>query len=146
MQNSTELHFANTKMVAAIQGLLKSCDLPYTDIEKHIDNFVFIDDGNRLIGCVGLEVYGDFALLRSLAVDKEYQNQGWGKNLTKQILQYAQARHVKELYLLTTTAESFFQKLGFKTVNKNAAPEIIRSTGEFSSLCPSTAVLMYKEI
>jgi amino-acid N-acetyltransferase len=140
------VHFAKTENISELHQLLKSVNLPYTDIEKHIHNFVYVRDEKHIAGCIGLEVYGDTALLRSLAVNKEHQNRGLGTTLTREILQHARTQHIKEVYLLTTTAERFFHNFGFKTVDRNTAPETIQSTAEFSSLCPSTAVLMFKEI
>jgi amino-acid N-acetyltransferase len=51
---------------------------------------------------------------------------------------------VKSLYLLTTTADRFFAGLGFRRLQREMAPLAIKSTSQFSSLCPATAVLMSK--
>lgn len=57
---------------------------------------------------------------------------------------HAKAHGVEEVYLLTTTAEGFFARLGYERVEREGAPESIRGTKEFSSICPSSAVLMRK--
>ena len=132
--------------IQEIQRLLKSVDLPYTDIEPHINHFLCVEDENELIGVVGLEVYEDIALLRSLAVDEKYRKRGLGKILIDEILQYADDRKIKHIYLLTTTAEAFFTKLGFTLVERNDAPDVIRATHEFASLCPESAVLMSRSM
>lgn len=49
------------------------------------------------------------------------------------------------IHLLTTTAADFFESRGFRRISKEQAPLEIRATREFSSLCPSTAVLMVKQ-
>ncbi len=50
------------------------------------------------------------------------------------------------LYLLTTTAKDFFNKEGYIVVNRDEVPEPIKNSSEFSSVCPSTAIVMKKEI
>jgi N-acetylglutamate synthase-like GNAT family acetyltransferase len=46
------------------------------------------------------------------------------------------------VYLLTTTAESYFPRFGFVTVPRAAVPEGVRTSIEFRSACPSTATAM----
>jgi amino-acid N-acetyltransferase len=62
------------------------------------------------------------------------------------IFSYAHELGVKELYLLTTTAEKFFPKLGFDSIDRDNVPTPIQATEEFSSICPSTAVCMVKKL
>lgn len=63
-------------------------------------------------GVVGLEVYGKVALLRSLAVSATSRGNGYGKDLVARAERYAQSLGVTEIYLLTTTAATFFEQLG----------------------------------
>jgi len=44
--------------------------------------------------------------------------------------------------LLTTTADGFFQKQGWKVIHRNEVPEKIKTSTEFASICPSTAICM----
>jgi amino-acid N-acetyltransferase len=145
-KNSIEFHFAKPENIGDLQQLLKSADLPCTDIEKHIHNFVFIKDGPVFIGCAALEIYGDLALLRSVAVHEKYRSQGIGKVLVNEILRFGNSHQIKKFYLLTTKAEAFFKNLGFEVIDRNAAPKRIQETIEFSSICPESSVLMLKEL
>ena len=95
---------------------------------------------------MGVELYGDVALLRSLAVAQNVRGQGCGRRLVQEAEQYASRNGVKRLYLLTTTAEAFFRSLGYAGVERDAAPSAIRATSEFSALCSDTAALMAKEL
>ena len=49
-------------------------------------------------------------------------------------------------YLLTNTAERFFERLGYRRTDRENAPEAIRRTQEFSGLCPSSSALMVKAL
>jgi amino-acid N-acetyltransferase len=52
----------------------------------------------------------------------------------------------REIYLLTTTAERFFERLGYARVQREAAPVAIQQTQEFSTLCSSSSALMVKRL
>jgi hypothetical protein len=94
----------------------------------------------------GLEVFGSVALLRSLAVAPEARGLGHGKTLVDSIEGYARGLGVTELYLLTTTARPFFESLGYALADRSAAPESIRATREFSSICPGSAAFLVKRL
>lgn len=130
----------------AIKTLLIEAKLPNEDFAPHLNHFLTAKQNGTLAGAVGLEIYGESGLLRSLVVDETYRGQGVGKTLCEQIFIYAQGQGVKKLYLLTTTAADFFPKLGFNTIDRDSVPPAIQATEEFTSICPSTAVCMVKEI
>ncbi|MCK7515679.1 MAG: hypothetical protein MZV70_74680 [Desulfobacterales bacterium] len=54
---------------AAVKQLLSESGLPIADITaQHLQHFFGCGSGSELEGLVGLELYGEVALLRSLAV------------------------------------------------------------------------------
>ena len=93
-------------------------------------------------GVAGLELYGKQGLLRSVAIIKNMQNQGFGSILTSFVVEEAKKVGVTDLFLLTTTAPEFFEKLGFKGENRENIVGGIKDSVEFKSACPETAVLM----
>ncbi len=97
-------------------------------------------------GVVGLECFGPVGLIRSLAVSSGARGRGLGRALVSAIEADARAAGVAELYLLTTTAEGFFSKLGYVRIARDDAPLAIASTTQFSALCPSSAVVMRKAL
>lgn len=138
--------FANAEDEGVIKRLLAEVDLPHEDISNHLHNFLLAKSNDTLIGVVGLEVLGEIGLLRSLAVASPYRGRGIGKILYEKILTRATLQGIKELYLLTTTAEEFFSMLGFCRIERNECPKPIQMTEEFQNLCPSNAVCMVKRI
>lgn len=130
----------------AIQDLLMACELPGEDIGEHLTHFILAKDGKTLIGTIGLEVYDDIALLRSLAVNPNYRGKGIGQALYARIMDYAQSHTIREIYLLTLTAEEFFAKRGFEIANRQDLPPAIKATKEFRGLCPDTAVSMGRKV
>lgn len=132
---------------AKVKKLLAACKLPSTDLEEeHFEHFFGCGEEADPKGVVGVELYGKFGLLRSLAVDQTARRRGCGKHLVKEVEQYAAEHGVQSLYLLTTTAEDFFAALGYMRVDRTQVPEAIRNTQEFSSLCPSSSSVMVKDL
>jgi amino-acid N-acetyltransferase len=131
--------------LASIRRLLDSEYLPTTDLtEEMLAHFLICRDPVGVAGVVGLEVFGEVALLRSLVVSSERQGLGLGRRLVLAAEAMAAEIKVREIYLLTTTAAEFFEHLGYHRVNRELAPAAISLTKEFSSLCPSTAVFTVK--
>jgi len=129
----------------AVTMLLAQADLPTDDVDGKLEHFFGAGREGRVDGVVGLELLSGVALLRSLAVDSEKRGRGMGRGLVKAAERYAREKGVQRIYLLTETAEGFFSSLGYKTIERSAAPEGIRGTREFSELCPASASFMAKE-
>jgi len=132
---------------AAVKQLLEEARLPTSDLtEAHLEHFLGCGENGALEGVVGLELYPPLALLRSLAVTPIFRSRGLGATLLAEAERYARSREVKEIYLLTTTAERFFARAGYERIPREAAPQAIRETQEFSSLCPASSAVMRKRL
>ena len=128
-----------------VRKLLAEAELPASDLSPELlEHFFACGPADAPEGVVGLEIYGSVALLRSLAVVAERRGTGCGKALVAEIERHARSEDVTELYLLTTTAERFFARLGYGRLAREEAPEAIRRTQEFTSLCPSSSAFMVK--
>jgi len=125
-----------------IVSLLKKADLPVADITRSKIDFIVALDNNALAGVIGLEHYGTNGLLRSMAIDAVYRNNGIGAELLQRLLSYAKQLGINDLHLLTTTAEKYFASKGFVTSTRSYAPDVIQNTEEFSSICPSSSAYM----
>jgi amino-acid N-acetyltransferase len=94
----------------------------------------------------GLERFGPVGLLRSLAVSTGARGRGLGRALVSAIEDEARSSGIADLYLLTTTADEFFSRLGYVRIARDETPVAIASTAQFSALCPSSAVVMRKSM
>jgi amino-acid N-acetyltransferase len=133
--------------LAAAVALLSAAQLPTEDLtQAHCEHFFY--EGTELAprGLVGLELFGDVALLRSLVVAAAHRSSGAGSRLLAHAEQHARARQVRWLYLLTTTAEPFFAARGFVRVSRDSAPPAIRATREFAGICPASSAFMAKQL
>jgi amino-acid N-acetyltransferase len=127
-----------------IKSLLDSVSLPSVDIENHLLNFLVLEKEGVIIGTIGMELYRETALLRSLAVMKEHQYNGYGIRLCKTLISRAMKMNVRLIYLFTEKAEGFFRKEGFQRIARKNLPLSIEQTYEYSTLCPQSAICMVK--
>lgn len=137
---------ATVEELPAIIQLLAECKLPHSDIVPGKQQFVIAEIDQKIIGCAGYEAYDQNGLFRSLAVKSLYRNMMIAHTMIDKIFAFAQEQGIKEFFLLTTTADKLFGKLGWEIINRNDVPENIGSTTEFSSICPSVAICMKHQL
>jgi amino-acid N-acetyltransferase len=131
----------------AVASLLAAYGLPWTDLsEGHLEHFFCTGATDSPTGVVGLEMRGEHALLRSLAVRTAVRCTGLGAALVAHAEAYARANGVRAIYLLTTTAEEFFARRGYARLEREHAPPSIRSTREFADICPNSSAFMVKHL
>jgi len=139
-----DFRFCQPQDVKSVGDLLRSSNLPYTDLDlNQIKVILAIDDGD-IIGSIGIELYPPEALLRSFVLRAEYHGKGIGNNMFQYLMAYCSQTGIKDVHLLTDTAADYFGTKGFKIVNRNSAPLQIQQTSEFKDLCPSTSTYMVK--
>ena len=130
----------------AFRSLLKSSGLPADDLDYKRDLLVGYYEGDELVGTGALEVYGSYALLRSLSVKMGIRGKAVGSTITEYLVAEAKQRKIKAIYLLTETAHGFFLKKGFVDVARDAVPAEVKSSEEFAKLCPQSAAVMALEL
>lgn len=141
---SAVLRAASAGDYEGVVRLLQAADLPTAGLRPALPDFVVAEAGGRLVGVIGLEVYGAAALLRSAVVDPGRRGTGLGGDLVSRLLDHAGRRGVREVYLLTTTAERYFPRFGFSPVSRDAVAPAVRVSEEFRGACPDSAVAMRK--
>jgi amino-acid N-acetyltransferase len=48
--------------------------------------------------------------------------------------------------LLTETAKTFFEREGYSVIDRASAPEPVRTSAEFRTLCPQSATCLSKRL
>lgn len=130
---------------AGVEKLLTASGLPLDGVRESLGEFVVAESDGEIVGVAGLEVCCDNALLRSVAVSPAWRSHGVGRALVTRIISDAEARGIRALYLLTTTAERYFPSFGFRTIARDLVPSDVRETAEFQSACPASATVMCRE-
>lgn len=140
------IQLLNSTEIKSIKKLLQSNGLPHSDLETAPLHFFGVKENNEIIATGALEIYGKYAVLRSVAIKLHFQNLGYGKQIVKFLEKKAGELGVQKLYLLTTTAESFFRKLKYHPVQRELCPDKIKSSTQFNNICPSTASCLFKNL
>jgi len=126
--------------------LLADSGLPTEDLDYQQQVLIAFYEDKEFIATAGLEIYGNDALLRSVAVVKEKQKHGIGSLILEQLKHVLLENKIQNLYLLTETAKNFFLKKGFELIERKDVPESVKASAEFSSICPASAFVMIKQI
>lgn len=140
------IRVAEASDLPAVRRLLESQHLPLDGVDEHVSTMVVAREGSEVVGAAAVELYADGALLRSVVVDPVVQGQGLGHRLSEAALRIARDRGTDTAFLLTTTAEKFFPKLGFEPIVRDDVPASVQASIEFQSACPASAVVMRKRL
>ena len=140
------MHFlvrgASEKDLPLVVDLLHKSGLPSTGLEDHVETLLVAVRDERIVGCAALELYGEYALLRSVAVHVSNRGVGVGVLITNEVVRLARSKGVRRLYLLTETASAYFPRLGFRIIPRSGVPAPVTSSVEFTHVCPESALVM----
>jgi amino-acid N-acetyltransferase len=139
---STTIAPATRADLPALHALLRASALPLDGVDAHLETTLAARKGERVVGCAAIEPYDGSALLRSVAVAPDHRGSGLGARLTHAALDVARARGARTVYLLTTTAEQYFPRFGFHPVARDAVDPAVRTSVEFTTACPDSALAM----
>src|SRR5688572_2865619 len=125
-----------------VRAMLASAALPLEDLDQADVCFIVANEGVETLGAVGLEVFGNVGLLRSLVVRPEARGSSIGGRLIEALEAHARGSGLNQLVLLTQTAAPFFAKRGYAVVARDAVPAAVQGSAQFRSLCPASATCM----
>ncbi|TBR20436.1 N-acetyltransferase [bacterium] len=123
---------AKIEDIKQIQGLINSFAkqdimLPRSlnELYESIRDFWVVEKNGKVIGCSALHIsWDDLAEIKSVAVAKDKQGRGIGKELIDTCIDEARQLGVKKVFALTYKPE-FFKKFGFKRVKNSSLPHKI---------------------
>ncbi|HET9627570.1 MAG TPA: GNAT family N-acetyltransferase [Kofleriaceae bacterium] len=119
--------------VPAIREVLASVALEEPAREDQAHTFFVLINEDGIVGCVALEVYGDDAVLRGLAVKPKFRGAGYGWMLADMAVSQARWRGVRRIYLLTENASDFFaEKFGFRVVDRSTLSKQVAASETFT--------------
>lgn len=93
-----------------------------SELYENMRDFFVAEEDGRVIGCCALHIlWDDLAEVKSLAVEESNQGKGIGRILVKACLDEARELGIKRVFALTFKP-GFFEKLGFKRIDKEDLP------------------------
>jgi amino-acid N-acetyltransferase len=97
------------------------------ELYESIRNFFVYVEGKTIYGCCALNIdWEDLAEIKSLAVAKSRTKKGIGGKLLQECLKDAKKLKVRKVFALTYVP-AFFEKFGFKLINRKELPHKIWS-------------------
>lgn len=146
MQSTVSLQKAVSANFDAVCALLSENNLPFSDLNPVLDNFLIALDEGKVVAVMGIDRYGAAGLLRSAAVSASHRNTGLASTLLQRLLEAARQGGLTNLYLITNTAENYFSKKGFVKISRNEVPEAVLQSKEFNGLCPASSAIMHRSV
>jgi len=126
-----------------VSEMLVDAELPTDGLEEQFgEGYVIAELEGRVVGAGGIEVHGDYGLLRSVVVGKGERGHGLGELIVGDRLRWSARKGLRAVYLLTTTVPEFFERIGFTEMTRNEMPNEIQGSKEYSEVCPVTATAM----
>jgi amino-acid N-acetyltransferase len=146
IENQITISKASDNHRPMVIALLLAEKLPVEDLPTSLDHFFVALHENEVIGAIGLEQYGNYALLRSMVVHTAHRNKHIASSLVEQLENYGKMLDISAMYLLTETAPAYFEKKGYEKINREEVPAALQASSEFSHVCPVSAIVMKKEL
>jgi amino-acid N-acetyltransferase len=142
---SAGIRYATSGDQAEVLALLAASALPLAGVEQVFPaGFIVSHDGDGGLDAVaGVEIHGTVGLLRSVAVRADRRGTGLGQAISSAAVSWARDAALTDLYLLTTTADEFFPRLGFQRVDRSVMPVALSASAELRGACPASAVAMH---
>jgi UDP-N-acetylmuramate: L-alanyl-gamma-D-glutamyl-meso-diaminopimelate ligase len=130
--------------MTAVRALLDKVGLRLGDAEDDAASWFFVlsnEDG--IVGTVAIEVLGDDAILRNLAIEEKARGVGYGWMLADMAVSQARYRGVRRIYLLTESASDFFAaKFGFRVVDRSTVSPQVAASSVFRASTETKFVAM----
>jgi UDP-N-acetylmuramate: L-alanyl-gamma-D-glutamyl-meso-diaminopimelate ligase len=134
---------AHREDMAAVREVLASTELEEPVRDDQSGSFFVLRNEDGVVGCVSLEVFGDDAILRALAVNPKFRGAGYGWMLADTAVNQARWRGVRRIYLLTDTASDFFAaKFGFRIVDRSTLSRQVAASEVFTRPAGAQLVAM----
>jgi amino-acid N-acetyltransferase len=134
-----EIRRATRDEVAEVDALLAASGLPALPQGQSLSNLLVALEDGTVVGAVALEVAARRGLLRSLVVREGHRGKGLGSGLVSSLISRGHELGLRDLYVLTETADDFFTGREFTVVDRADVPPEIRATREFREQCPESA-------
>ena len=94
----------------------------YAQLYEHLRDYGVFEVDGEVAGCVALTIiWADLAEIRALAVDEDHRGKGIGRQLVQWCVDEARRLEIARLMALTYE-QAFFEKLGFRVVQKETLP------------------------
>jgi ribonucleotide monophosphatase NagD (HAD superfamily) len=144
---ATRARPAKPEDAPAIRALLEEAGLSAAGVEARIPETIISSEGEEteIDATACLDSAEGYGILRSVAVRKSMQGNGLGMLAVAAAVTSDQANAPRTVYVLTESAAEFFNRLGFRKVDRSELPEPVRATAQ-AEKCTDTATAMVRQL
>ena len=146
MEKNISCRYMQIKDHDEVRDLLAGNHLPTDQVNAGNLIMLVAEQGNRIIGCGGIDPIGDSGVLQSLVVSRENRSRGCGSLLVDRLISVAALHALRELFLLTVSGRDFFRKFGFAPIDRETIPSQIRQTSAWKNPDCASATSMHLNI
>jgi amino-acid N-acetyltransferase len=110
------------KLVNYFAGKGEMLPRALSELYENMRDFVVVRDGEKLVACAALHIFwSDLAEIRAVCVAEEIQDKGAGALLMQACLEEVRGMGIETIFCLTYVP-GFFERFGFRQVDKNELP------------------------
>lgn len=125
----SKAHIEDIKQIQKLINYFAKYDLmlprSLNELYENLRDFWVFKEKNKVVGCCALHIsWEDLAEIKSLAVEKNRQNNGIGKKLVEGCIREAKELGAKSIFVLTYKPD-YFKKFGFKRIKHADLPHKI---------------------
>jgi UDP-N-acetylmuramate: L-alanyl-gamma-D-glutamyl-meso-diaminopimelate ligase len=124
-----------------VNALLAGHGLPEISHTDSLETLV-MGSPDGVVGCVSVDIQGDYAFLFGLAVSPERRGEGLGWVLGDCVMRHARTLGARRVYLSAAGAADFFaSKLGFRQIDASDVDPVVAETPNFSAAAGLTGAV-----
>jgi 4-nitrophenyl phosphatase len=138
-----EVRAASGPDLPHIATMLHHGGLPAGAARERLGRTMVAETDRKPIATASWEQFDGTGLLRSVAVQPEVRRAGAGTVVVAATLKRMLQDGVRDVYLVTESAERFFAACGFKTIEREDLPEEIKKHPQLVRECPASAPAMH---
>ena len=109
---------------------------------ERVGRTVVAQGDRNVIGTAAWDPAGDAAMLRSVSVSEDVRGAGIGSLVTAAALRGIARNGIRDVYAVTTDAEGFFTRCGFRVVSRDELPPGVAEHRQITRECPASAPVM----
>ena len=113
-----------------IKDILKTTGFSMEDFKTSLENTMVVENDGLIVGCGALKLVNDLAIIIYIFILPEHRGQGFGDGLTRAMINYADRRNIKKMYLLSNKSSNYYMRLGFTEASQKylqGKQEILKS-------------------
>lgn len=127
-----------------IQKLNNNADVRQFCLDCLPEHTMVVELEDTLVGYGSLDIADELAIIRGVYIAHNYRNQGLGDGLVRALINYADRRAVKRIYIFSDREIDYFKRFGFKYISSDQCD--IKIVGAYNTNSDDYSYIMELDI